>query len=153
MKHSGTFRTTRAPEDTFDFLADPRRLLSLLPDCESIVMMDDAHFKARVRINIAQFKGHVELSMHQQQAVRPHQVEYLGSATVAGSPLEFTLGFHMVPVPGGTDVQWHGSLTLDGMLALMAGPLLDSMGRKNFDIMAARLEKELGAGTGSDPSA
>ena len=42
-----------------------------------------------------------------------------------------------------TAVTWQGEFSLDGMLALMAGGLIEPMGRRNFEAMAERLQNAL----------
>jgi carbon monoxide dehydrogenase subunit G len=77
------------------------------------------------------------------QASRPTQVEYRGSATIAGSPLRMGINFSVNPRAEMTDVTWQGEVTLEGILALVAGNGLETMGRQNFDRMAQRLRLSL----------
>jgi len=143
MNHSGTFVTTRSAEEAFDLLADPRRFAPLLPDFESMSVMDATHFTMRIVITVGQIRGHVNLAMELIQASRPTQVEYRGSATIAGSPLRMGINFSVNPRAEMTDVTWQGEVTLEGILALVAGNGLETMGRQNFDRMAQRLRLSL----------
>ena len=41
-------------------------------------------------------------------------------------------------------------MTVDGMLALMAGGMIDELGRRNLDMMAERLQNRLREDTAAD---
>ena len=152
MDHSGTFCTPRSPEDVFDLLADPQRFAPLLPFFESMVVQNATHFTLRIAIAVGQINGHANLDMELRDTLRPTHIEYRGQGIVAGSQLSLMLRFQVVPSPEATQVSWRGELTLDGMLALMAGHVLEPMGRKNFDLMAERLENGLREKIADEPA-
>ena len=143
MNHSGTFFTTRTPEDVFELLADPQRFAPLLPDFECVVVQDATHFTLRIRIAVAQINAHADLAMELGEALRPSRIEYRGQGIVAGSQLKLNLQFCIAPSLDATEVRWQGEFSLDGMLALMADRLIEPMGRGNFELMAERLQNGL----------
>ena len=143
MTHYGTFLTERSADEVFDLLSNPERFAPLLPDFESVTVLDETHFSVRIVIAVAEFSGHANLTMELSNAVRPHEVKYTGRATIAGSQLDLRLGFQIGAADGTTGVTWEGEFSLDGMLALMAGGLIDSMGRKSFERMAERVQDAL----------
>jgi uncharacterized protein len=139
MIHSGTFSVRRAVEEVFELLSNPQRFAPLMPDFESMTMQDATHFSLRTVIAIGEIKGHAKLAMELLRALRPAQVAYAGSAVIAGSPLRMAIDFQINPREEVTEVLWQGQVTLEGMLAMMAGNLLETMGRQNFDRMAENL--------------
>ena len=143
MIHSGTFLTTRTAERVFDLIADPQRFAPLLPDFESMSIQDATHFSMRIAIAIGQISGRVNLAMELRDAVRPSRVEYRGEGIVAGSQLTFAMQFRLAPAETATEVCWQGEVSVEGMLA-MAGSTIESMGRRNFELMAERLRNSLG---------
>jgi uncharacterized protein len=151
MNHSGTFATARSPEEVFDLLADPQRFAPLLPDFESMLAQDAAHFSVRITIAVAQINGHANLAMELREAVRPGRVEYRGQGIVAGSQLNLNLQFDITSSGEATAVNWRGEFSLDGMLAVMAGHLLAPMGRRNFELMAGRIQNGLRETSLDDP--
>jgi uncharacterized protein len=152
MNHSGTFVTTRSAEEVFDLVADPQRFAPLLPDFESMSVQDATHFTMRIAIAVGQISGHVNLAMELREAARPSRVAYRGQGIVAGSELTFAMQFDITPSEAATQVDWQGEVSVDGMLAFMAGSTIASMGRKNFALMAQRLQEGLGADTSSTNS-
>jgi len=143
MNHSGTFLTNRSAEDVFDVVADPLRFGPLLPDFESLSIQDAIHFTLRISIVVGQISGHVNLAMELRDAVRPTRVKYRGQGIVAGSQLNFAMQYSIAPTEAATEVNWQGEVSVDGTLALMAGGLIETLGRTNFESMAARLQNEL----------
>jgi carbon monoxide dehydrogenase subunit G len=143
MIHSGTFLTTRSADEVFDLLANPERFAPLLPDLESMAAQDTTHFTVRIVIAVGEIRGRTNLAMELREAVRPSNVRYAGQGVVAGSMLDLKLRFQVASVAGTTGVTWEGEFSLDGMLALMAAGLIESMGRTNFERMAKNLQNAL----------
>jgi len=145
MNHSGAFHTHRGAEEVFDLVADPQRFARLLPDFESVSSLDATHFTLRIKIVVGQISGHANLAMELGAAERPSRVEYRGQGIVAGSQLNFAMQFRLDSVGLETRVSWQGEMSVDGMLATMAGGVIDSMGRTNFEATVDRLQGELRA--------
>lgn len=106
-------------------------------------MQDATHFTMRTLLAIGSINGHLNLSMELSEASQPHRVEYRGQGIIAGSTLHFDLGFQVTPSEGITEIRWQGEVWLNGPLAFMAGDLLDTMSRQNFERMADSLQKSL----------
>jgi uncharacterized protein len=143
MTHSGTLLVPRSAYEVFELLANPESFAPLLPDFESMSLEDATHFAIRIVMALGQINGHANLSMELRQALSPAEVEYTGQGVVAGSQLDLTIRFHITPLEGMTRVNWQGEFSLGGMLAMMGGGLIESMGRKNFERMAGRIQDRL----------
>lgn len=105
-----------------------------------MTMQDATHFTIRTLLDIGRINGRINLSMELSEASRPQRVGYRGHGVIAGSPLQFELGFRITPVDGMTEIQWHGEVRLNGSLIFLAGDLLDTMSRHNFGRMADSLQ-------------
>jgi carbon monoxide dehydrogenase subunit G len=81
--------------------------------------------------------------MELREAKRPDTVEYRGQGVVAGSQLTFAMGFRLTRSEQATEVSWQGEVSVDGMVALMAGGMIDELGRRNLDAVAEQLENRL----------
>lgn len=143
MNHSGRFLTTRSAEEVFQLVSNPERFAPLLPDFESLSVRDATRFTMRIAIAVGQISGHVNLAMELRDALGPVGVEYRGHGIVAGSQLTFAMQFQLTPFQAGTEVNWQGEVAVEGMLALMAGSMIDDLGRRNFDSMAEQLQNKL----------
>jgi uncharacterized protein len=143
MTHSGMLLTPHSAEDVFALVANPERFAPLLPNYESMSMLDATHFALRIVVTVGQIDGHVLLPMELVAAARPFRVEYRGQGTVAGSELYLGIGFQIAAEAEATEVRWQGEVTLEGTLAVMAGNLLETIARRNFDLMAERVHDAL----------
>ena len=143
MRHSGTFLTPHTPDEVFDLLANPELFVPLLPDYESMAMLDPVHFSLRIAIVLGEIKGHANLAMELAEAERPVVVGYRGQGLVAGSQLNLALQFRIARADASTEVGWQGEFYLDGGLTLMVNSLIEPLGRKHFEKMAERLREKL----------
>jgi uncharacterized protein len=143
MTHSGTFSVRQTADEVFDLLSNPERFAPLMPDFESMEMQDAKHFIIRTVIAIGEIRGHANLEMELLEASRAERVEYRGAATIAGSQLRVAISFKIGALTDATEVIWQGNVALDGMLALLAGNMVDTMGQQNFDRMAENLRRSL----------
>ena len=143
MNHSGTFFTLRSAEDVFDFVADPERFARLLPDFESVSIQDASHFTMRISMSVGQVSGRSDLAMELWEAVRPARLEYRGRGIVAGSPLNFAMQFNIAPSEASSVVSWQGEVSVSGMLAFLAGGMIEPISRRNFESMVERLQNRL----------
>ena len=143
MNHSGTFLTSRIPDEVFDLLANPEQFAPLLPDFESITMLDASHFSLRISIALGEMSGHANLAMELVEDERAVSVHYRGQGIVAGSQLNLELQFQIALAEAATEVSWRGEFSLDGGLAFVFGSLIEPMGRKHFERMAERLRERL----------
>ena len=152
MTHSGTFLIPRSADDVFDLVANPESFAPLLPNYESMSMQDATHFALRIAVAVGQINGHATLAMELIEAARPFLAEYRGQGTIAGSQLNLRIEFQITAEAEATEVRWLGEVTLDAMMALLAGNLLEAMGRSNFDLMAERLHDRLRDATSGSPA-
>lgn len=143
MTHSGSFTVARSPEEVFGLLSNPEWFAPAMPDFESMTLQDATHFTMRTAFAMGEIKGHANLAMELLQTSQANKVDYKGLATIAGGPLRMAVGFQLDARDNTTVVDWQGDVTLGGMLAMMAGTLLDTMGRQTFDRMAERLQYRL----------
>ena len=132
IKFTGEFTSPRSPDDVFDFLADPNKFGSLLPDFESMTVQDATHFTVKVRVGVGNIRGTAEIKMELAEATRPQRALYKGQGTAVGSQITISAGFDLSPLPESTRVAWQGEANVFGKLASMAGGMLEPLGKKNI---------------------
>ena len=84
-------------------------------------VQDATHFTLRIEIVVGQISGHANLAMELRDAVQADRVEYRGQGIVAGSQTHFRHAVSVRSAEPETEVTWQGDVSLDGMLAMMAG--------------------------------
>jgi carbon monoxide dehydrogenase subunit G len=143
MNHSGSFSVPCSADSIYALLVDPVQFAPLLPDYESMKLHDATHFTLRTVIAVGKMNGHANLQMEVSESTPSSCVRYRGEGVVAGSRIVFGVGFRLAPVGETTEVQWHGEVAVEGMLAFMAGDLIETKGRADFERMAERVRERL----------
>ncbi|MGD0513181.1 MAG: SRPBCC domain-containing protein [Terriglobales bacterium] len=143
IKFAGDFEVKRTPEDVYDFLSDPSKFATLLPDFQGLFIQDPTHFTIKVNVGISYIRGTAEIKMELAQAERPKRAQYKGQGSMAGGNVALMAGFDLSPIDGGTKVAWQGEAQIFGGLASMAGGLLEPLGKKQVQKLIDGLQAAL----------
>jgi uncharacterized protein len=143
IKFSGQFEVKRKPEEVYDFLTDPNRFAPLLPEFQSVSVLDPTHFGVKVNVGISYIKGTADVAMELAQANRPLRAQYKGRGAVAGGNVTMIAGFDLAPVDSGTKVSWQGEAQIFGRLTSVAGGLLEPLGKKQIQKLIDGLQAAL----------
>lgn len=151
----GEFEVRRSSEEVYDFLTDPHQFMPLLPDFQSISVVDRSHFTVKLNVGISYIKGTAHVRLELAGSERPKRAQYQGQGTLPGGNVSMTAGFDLAPVDGGTKVAWQGEAQVFGRLASLAGGLLEPLAKKNVlklidGLQRALAQAGLGPGVGTD---
>jgi len=138
-------------DSVYALLADPVRFAPLLPDYESMELHDPTHFTLRTVIAVGKMDGHANLQMEVSECNPLSSVRYRGEGVVAGSKIVFGIGFRLSAAGDMTKVLWEGEVSVGGMLAFLAGDLIETKGRADFERMAGRVRERLSGNMAPDP--
>jgi uncharacterized protein len=144
IKFGGDFTVKKKPEEVYDFLVDPNRFCPLLPDYQSMEIQDSKNFMVKVRVGISHIRGTAAVKMSLVEAKRPKQAIYEGNGEVPGGSATMRAGFSLEAVPDGqTKVTWTGQSNVLGLIASVAGGLLEPMAKRNVQNLIDGLQKAL----------
>ncbi|MFZ0178805.1 MAG: SRPBCC domain-containing protein [Candidatus Dormiibacterota bacterium] len=145
IKFAGSFEVKRTPEEVYDFLSDPGKFASLLPDFQGLSIQDPTHFTVKVNVGISYIKGTAEVKMELAEGERPKRALYRGQGSVAGGNVSLMAGFDLSPLESGngTKVSWQGEAQIFGRLASVAGGLLEPLGKKQVQKLIDGLQAAL----------
>lgn len=143
IKFAGEFEVKKKPEEVYDFLTDPNRFASLLPDFQGLSVQDATHFTIKVNVGISYIKGSADVKMELAEADRPRRAQYKGQGSVAGGNVSMVAGFDLSPTAYGTTVKWQGDAQIFGRLASVAGGLLEPLGKKQVQKLIDGLQAAL----------
>jgi len=156
IKFSGEFEVKKNPEEVYDFLTDPKRFASLLPEFQSLIVQDATHFSLKVNVGISYIKGSADVKIELSEADRPRRAQYKGQGAVAGGNVTMIAGFDLLPITNGgadgivvetvlaTKVNWQGEAQIFGRLASAAGGMLEPLGKKQIQKLIDGLQAALG---------
>jgi carbon monoxide dehydrogenase subunit G len=145
IKFSGDFTVKKTPEEVYDFLVDPNRFCPLLPDYQSMEILDAKNFLVKLSVGISHIRGTAAVKMSLVEAERATRAAYEGKGDVPGGSASLRAGFDLEPLPSGeTKVSWLGQSNVVGRIASLAGGLLEPLAKKNVQKLIDGLQKALG---------
>jgi uncharacterized protein len=144
----GEFPVQRTPEETYDFLTDPKRFAPLLPDYENVDVRDAENFIVEVKVGISHIRGTAMVKLNLASHERPARAVYKGKATMAGGNVDLNASFDLRPNGSGTMVSWKGEAQVFGRLTSIAGGLLEPLARKNIQKVIVTLQQAMNQGSG-----
>ena len=144
IKFGGDFTLKKTPQEVYDFLVDPNRFCPLLPDYQSMELLDAKNFLVRLSVGISHIRGTAAVKMSLVEADKPRQATYEGKGDVPGGSATLRAGFQLEPAAnGGTKVTWTGQSNVVGRVASLAGGLLEPLAKKNVQKLIDGLQKAL----------
>jgi len=143
IKFAGEFEVKKNAEEVYDFLSDPQKFASLLPEFQGLTIQDATHFTVKVNVGISYIKGVAEVKMELAEAQRPQRAQYKGRGSMAGGNVGIIAGFDLAPVASGTKVNWQGEAQIFGGLASVAGGMLEPLGKKQVQKLIDALQAAL----------
>lgn len=129
---SGEFVVRRRVEEVYDFLTDPKRVGPVLPDFHTVMVRDEKHFDVKLKVGIAHIRGIADVKVELAEAERPRHALYRGEGSLPGGTVNFTAGFDLEESADGTRVAWKGEAQVSGLVASLAGGLLQPLAQKNI---------------------
>jgi uncharacterized protein len=145
IKFSGDFTVRKTPQEVYDFLVDPNRFCPLLPDYQSMEILDAKNFLVKLSVGISHIRGTAAVKMSLIEAEPATRAAYEGKGDVPGGSAGIRARFDLQPAPGaGTKVIWLGQSNVVGRIASLAGGLLEPLAKKNVQKLIDGLQKALG---------
>jgi uncharacterized protein len=144
IKFNGDFVVKRTPQEVYDFLVDPNRFCPLLPDYESMEILNDKNFLVKLSVGISHIRGTAAVKMSLVEAKRPSRAVYEGKGDVPGGSASLRAGFDLQAARDGeTKVVWLGQSNVVGRIASLAGGMLEPLAKKNVQKLIDGLQKAL----------
>ena len=145
IKFGGDFTVKKTPDEVYTFLVDPNRFCPLLPDFQSMEIVDAKNFLVKVSVGISHIRGTAAVKMKLVDEQRAKQAIYEGEGEIPGGSTTIRAKFQLEEVPGGkTKVIWSGQSSVLGRVISLAGGLLEPLGKKNVQSLIDGLQKALG---------
>lgn len=144
IKLAGDFTVKKTPEEVYGFLVDPNRFCPLLPDFQSIEVVDPQNFLVKLSVGISHIRGTAAVKMTLVEAQCPRRAAYEGRGEVPGGSTTIRAQFQIEEMPDGqTKVKWSGQSSVLGRIISLAGGLLEPLGKKNVQKLIDGLQKAL----------
>jgi uncharacterized protein len=144
IKLGGDFTVKKTRDEVYQFLVDPNRFCPLLPDFQSMQIVDAKNFLVKLSVGIAHIRGTAAVKMKLVDEQPARQAVYEGKGEVPGGSATIRAKFQLEDAPGGqTKVIWSGESSVLGRVISLAGGLLEPLGKKNVQKLIDGLRKAL----------
>ena len=154
MKLDGSYRIAAARQRVWDTLLNPEVLRRVIPGCEKLDSVGDHRYNATFRAGVGQIKG----TFSGEVEIRDLDP---GNAYTLRSRMRAAVGFvegsgriSLSDSEAGaqeTLLTYSGEVKIGGLLASIAGRLIEAAVKKNMDDMFANLNREL-TGSAASPA-
>src|SRR5260370_1526343 len=122
IKFNGDFTVKNTPQEVYDFLVDPNRFCPLLPDYQSMEILDAKNFLVKLSVGISHIRGTAAVKMSLVETQSPSRAVYEGRGEVPGGSASLRAGFDLQPSPGrGTKVIWLRRSNVHRRIASLTG--------------------------------
>lgn len=144
IKFNGEFVVKKNPQEVYNFLADPNRFCPLLPDYQSMEVLDAKNFLVKLTVGISHIRGTAAVKMSLVESTAPKRAVYEGKGEIPGGSAGLRAGFDLLPAPGGgTKVIWLGQSNIVGRIASLAGGMLEPLAKRNVQKLIDGLQQAL----------
>ncbi len=144
IKLAGDFTVRKTPNEVYNFLVDPNRFCPLLPDFQSMEILDPKNFLVKLSVGISHIRGTAAVKMTLVDEQRPKHAVYEGKGEVPGGSATIRAQFQLEELPSGqTRVTWSGQSSVLGRVISLAGGLLEPLGKKNVQKLIDGLQRAL----------
>jgi uncharacterized protein len=144
IKLAGDFTVGKTPEEVYNFLVDPHRFCPLLPDFQSMEVVDAKNFLVKVKVGVSHIRGVAAVKLTLVEELCPKQATYEGRGEIPGGSTMIRAQFQLEAASDGhTKVVWSGQSSVLGRVISLAGGMLEPLGKKNVQKLIDGLQKAL----------
>jgi carbon monoxide dehydrogenase subunit G len=144
MHFEGTF-TVKAPrERVFEFLLDPKKISSCLPDLQKLDVRSDEEYMAIVKAGISFIKGEFTMNFKVVEKQPPTHAKLVARGSGIGSTVDLETVMDLTESSGNTTMKWSAEARVGGRIASVGQRLIGSQAekivRQLFDCVKSKLE-------------
>ncbi len=144
LSFSGEFTVPRTPQEVYEFLVDPHRLVKCLPDLMRYEVQDQDHFNVTVRVGVGRVRGPMRMKVEIAERREGSYARILGKGSMINSQISIDGSFNLSETASGsTLVSWTGNAKLGAFLMQLVGGLLDQLVQDNLQRFVRALEVEM----------
>lgn len=144
MHYEGSLEVKRNIKEVYDFLIDPKQITTVVPDLESLEIIDENNFNIKAKVGISFIKGTMNVKFQVVEKVEPKHAKIVGNGTGLQSSVNMTLTFDLNEKDQNTTmIKWSADVQLGGLVASVGGRLLDSTAKKYIEKIVEGIKSKL----------
>ena len=143
MHFEGAFEVPASRREVYDFLTQPKELVTILPDVQESKVVDHSNFEVRAKVGISYIRGSVALRFQIAEKKPQAFAKLVGRGSGIQSTIDLTLGIGLQEsASGGTSATWTADANVGGLLASVGNRLLSTVAEKYINQVTEALKKK-----------
>jgi uncharacterized protein len=123
MELSGKRTLNGGPDRLWAAIHNADVLRECIPGAEEVTFLDPTTVKVRLNVGIGPFKGHGSVRIQFAEETAPTHVKLVVNRSGEHNSAQGALTVDLAPAGAGTELQFAGSATLGGPIAVLDNPL------------------------------
>ena len=143
MKVEGT-RTFAAPRETvWEVLNDPAQMAKTMPGVESFEIVDDARWKAHVKIPLGLGGLRMSIDFEKVEEREPEYARLSAKGNGVGAIMNMVTGFNLAEAGEGTEMKWEADVKIAGPVGSMGQRVLQPIVNQQVNNVLGALDKQV----------
>ncbi|MFP3191469.1 MAG: carbon monoxide dehydrogenase subunit G [Thermoproteota archaeon] len=144
MHYEGSLEVNRSIKEVYDFLINPKEISTIVPDLESLEVIDQNNFNMKAKVGVAFIKGTMSLKFQIIEKQEPRHAKIVGSGTGLQSSVNLNLSFDLQELSeNSTLIKWSADVQLGGLIASVGSRLIDSTAKKYIEKLVEGIKGKL----------
>lgn len=144
LAYNGQETVTANPGAVWDFVLDPNKVASCLPDVQDIKIKDDRNFDATVNVSVGPVRGKFKFNVE----LIPDQANNTMGVKIRGGGLGTAIDLKASADINGQEnattlLDWKGEATVSGPAATVGGRVLDTQAKKLISTVFASMGQKI----------
>jgi uncharacterized protein len=154
VKVEGTRRYEAPRERVWDVLNDPAEMAGLMPGVESFEIVDDTHWKAKVKVPLGLGSMKMSIDFEKTESLPPEHSSLHAKGKGVGAIMSMETQFDLSEDGGATEMRWQADVRILGQVASMGQrvvqPIVNQQVENVLNALDARVAAK-GGGTAAAP--
>lgn len=143
MHYEGTIEAPIPRDEFYAFVTDPTEIITILPDVEQSRVEDRDHFFVKAKVGAGPLRGTVTMNFAMTEKKKDSSVKLTGHGEGIQSVVDLTLTMSLEDAPKGSRARWSADAKVGGLLAGVAGRLVESLADSYIRRITENLRKKV----------
>jgi uncharacterized protein len=147
LEYNGSEQVPLTKSAVWDFINDPQKVASCLPDVQEVTVHDDKNFDAVVAIGLGPVRGKFKFKIMLDPQADGSRMNVKISGGGFGSAVDLLAGADLKDNGDSTTtLDWSGAATMRGPIATVGGRVLDAQAQKLISATFANVKTRMAGG-------
>jgi carbon monoxide dehydrogenase subunit G len=148
VKVEGTRRYEAPRERVWEVLNDPAEMAGLMPGVESFEIVDDTHWKAKVKVPLGLGSMKMSIDFEKTESLPPERARLNAKGKGVGAIMSMETQFDLAEDGGATDKRWQADVRILGQVASMGQRVVQPIVNQQVEQVLTALDKRVAVKAG-----